>query len=202
MKKIIIAVIVFVLIIVGVTVLVDYLKYKSVDFTLNDGTYTVEVYNESSSNPVLKVDKSSTQRLIPGEYYYAVIGENLSDETVAFTVGSDDNNVTVTPAFSEDYLSVLAEKEIDAISSLVANTYPLIINRYEIEKPKLYEKGEWAAGYLVQNVDRRQSPDVYRYIMQKVDSRWVFVAKPQLSIYAKDYPEIPVDIIDSINQSR
>ena len=201
MKKIIIACIILILIPIGIYVVAENSKNKDVTFTLNDTGYTVAVFNDSDKK-VLDLKASSKERLKEGVYHYQVNGKTFSDASIDFTVTNKDNLVTITPSYSEGYLNDLALDATPEIRSLIQATYPITVGGYLIQKPTLFQKGDWAAGYIVEDVDPRQAPDVYRYIAQKVNGKWAIIVKPQLTINARDYPKVPVTIITYINDAR
>lgn len=196
--KLIIILVVAVAAVIAALFLSDFLQQKTVTFTLRDQGYSVEIGNTTST--ITSFDSSSAVRLKPGSYYYAVVGENFSTQRTPFTV-TEDETITVQPVYSDSYLANLSSEASAEIITLITTSYPQIAGRFITDEPKLLMKGDWAAGKLTQDVDPRQSPDVYRYIVQKVNGSWRIVAEPELTISKYTHPNIPLTVIRAANQS-
>ena len=196
----IVLLVIFAVCAMGIGFAVDFLQYKTLSFDLKGEGYTVEIRNDPSDSVVTTLTKSGDVRLKPGKYYYVSVGSGISDKEAPLTV-TDGKVVTVDPPYSDARLDELALQEGPAILSLLTSTYPQIPAHYTPEQLSLFKRGDWGAGYLVQVVDPRQAPDVYRYVVQKEGGKWKVVAPPQLTISKYIYPSIPEDILDSINSA-
>jgi hypothetical protein len=200
MKKLFIIIgIVFVLGIIAWAVIADQVQYRSVAFDLKGDGYTVEVYKQDSADAISRVTKTSNQRFKEGEYYYKVVGDKLDDRKVTFTITTSGKDITVDPDYSPDYLARLASEAETDIQAILRNKYGSILDNYDSSTFRLYKKGEWGGGYLVQIVDPRQAPDIYRYVVHKQGDTWSLTAPPELSIGASKYPDIPIDVLRAIN---
>lgn len=200
-KKIIIVFIIFALAITAIVLIAEFIQYKSIKLTLEQSGYTVEIRNEASSNTISKLSSSTTVRLKPGEYYYTTVGEKFNSERTYFTV-IDNTEIIIDPNYSEQYLSTLGETETEKIRTLLNKSYPQIKDKYTLDEPRLYKQGDWAGGRIIQTVDRRQSPDIYRYIVQKTGNEWKIIAPPNLTLSKFTYPDIPLDVLRSVNSTR
>ncbi len=201
MKKFIIILIAIIIVIVGIFILVDQLQYKSVALTLKGTGYNVEIYDSVSSKKIFDTGTNSSLRLKAGNYYYKPTGPIVDNSQTSFVVTSTDIAITVDPDYSANHLADLAKNETKAINSILQTAYPKVISKYTFKNLNLYKKGEWGAGYLVQIVDPRQDPDIYRFVVHKVNDKWIVAAPPQISISKNDYPDIPLDVLYSVNDS-
>lgn len=204
MKKVItiIAVLVFLVIIATVaSIVLGIMNQKTAIFKLEGSGYTVRIYPQNSDQSIAELNSSKDISLDKGTYYYVVEGNNISETRQDFVVGEENSTVTVDPSYTGGYLAELALEELRPVRSLLESTYDTTIDDYDIGSFYLYKRGEWGAGYLVQRVDPRQDPDVYRYVVQKIGDVWKIIASPELTISSFTYPDIPKEVLTSINSS-
>lgn len=200
MKKIVIISLILIITTIGGTILgISLLNYRTIGFKLTEKDYSVRIYEKGSDKLIAELDKSEDLRLAKGEYYYVTIGSNTSVQEFDFNVDDDTTPITVRPSYSRDYLSSLIPDQLISVQNLLKSSYGDIVKDYETERFRLYGAADWGAGYLIQKVDPGQSPDIYRYVVQKKNGQWQFVATPQLIISKSAYPQIPDEVLQSIN---
>ena len=55
-------------------------------------------------------------------------------------------------------------------------------------------------GLIVGGGSRGDEPDIYRTVLKKENGQWVIKAKPTISLSAKVYPDVPFEILSTINR--
>lgn len=196
MKRLIIISTITLVVIIGGIVLVNYLNQRTISVTLPGSGYSVDILN--SDKKVTSLASSGDVRLADGEYVYKVVGDGYASDPVAFTVTREAEPVTVEARYSSEKLDALLESERGSITNALVARYPDIFSNFSFYQLKLYDQGEWAAGILNQIVDRRDSPDYYRFVAHKVSGVWVIAVPPQIAIERSAYPEVPADIVYSL----
>lgn len=199
-------IILFVVIGVGLTVLFIIWQYMfsfhSVNFIVGKDV-TVEVYkviNNKEQPTFQTVSANINLSLQNGDYCTIPIDSKYDTDPICFKVQDKDISVTIDPNYSKDYLENLLLPQLVQINSIVSSKYSSIINDYTFKTGQLYGKGEWYGGTLTKKVAPSDRGDVYRFILKKTDNKWGVVAYPQISLNKFDYPNIPVDILNSVNK--
>lgn len=196
MKKLIIIGVISLVAVIGGIVLVNYLNQRTISVTLPGSGYSVDILN--SDKKIATLDSSRDVRLADGEYVYKVVGDGYASDPVAFTVTREAEPVTVEARYSSEKLDALLESERESIANALIARYPDIFSEFSFYQLKLYDQGEWAAGILNQIVDRRDSPDYYRFVAYKASGAWVIAVPPQIAIERSAYPDVPADILYSL----
>jgi hypothetical protein len=196
-KLLVIGGILFIGAIIAVFVIADQLAHKTVSFTLEESGYTVEITQDDKV--MNRIAKTSDVRLKEGDYSYRIIDQGYDTTRTDFSIKSNDINITVTPQLSSEKLGELLMNERSDIASVLLTAYPS--SNISIDTLKLYKKGEWAAGTLQNQINPRQIPDTYRFILEKKDNQWNIVVSPRIAIKRADFPSIPADIIYSLYSS-
>lgn len=197
-KYIIIIIVIILLILSGIFILNYFLSLRDVSINFQQQDITINIYN-SSEKLQKTISNNQTIKLSKGGYYYIPDCNNCSNNKINFTV---DNNMslTINPDYSENYLSQLLSQEKNIIENLLQQKYPDIINNYEKVDDKLYQKGEWYSAKLIQKIgDQLDYTPVYRLIFHKNNNNWEMVVTPRMIIAKKDFPNIPINIIDDVN---
>ena len=193
---------------VGIFAALAFVKYNNyqqsfydISFDIKNSDITsLEIHNPNNNNELIgSIEASSSKtRLRWGDYTVVARGNNISDKPLSFSVPSE-KPVIVDPDFSESYLASLLDKERDSIHQVIKNNYPQVDN-FAYREEFLLKKGEWFGGVLVQrNTEQVDVADEYKVIVRKVDGNWVVQTKPSLVLSYSDYPDIPKDIIDTLN---
>lgn len=115
-------------------------------------------------------------------------------------VGESKKDVSISPYFSTERLRELAENEKDSVIKAI-NSSNSKMSGYKIVDYKLYHFGDWASAQLDWRGDYEQNTDSLRVILNKKSNRWVVLSYPQIVYFSENYPEIPEDILESVNKS-
>ncbi|OGL22519.1 hypothetical protein A2707_04310 [Candidatus Saccharibacteria bacterium RIFCSPHIGHO2_01_FULL_45_15] len=98
-------------------------------------------------------------------------------------------------------LSTLLEVELPAITSVFTQTFPAASELYTIDQGRLYKQGQWYGTTLTYKGSDEANRDTLRVLMQKKDGAWIVRTNPpQLLLSTKDLGDVPVDVIQSLNQ--
>lgn len=152
------------------------------------------------SEKITTVTSDSSLSLKQGAYYYIASGENIAPTSIKFDVVAD-KTVEVNPTYTDEYLAFILDPEVGAINDVIKQTYPLVIDRYDIQRGRLYQQGQWFGTTLIDKQSTPKNPyDPYRIVLQKENGKWETVTKPELLISSLVYPGIPTDILQTLNR--
>jgi len=187
--------------IAGYIVIYNYLN--STDLTINTkniSSYNVRlsgsiIYSSTQKNDVMRVPKSSH---VSVEFKGADGYETSSRE---ISIGQSPKSITVEPFYSKEHLAALAESERSSISKNINNYQADISKLYTLSDYTLYHFGEWACVTLEWKGEYSQNSDDQRVILKKESSDWKVVGEPSILFFYKNYPDIPIDILRSVNNS-
>lgn len=91
--------------------------------------------------------------------------------------------------------------ELENIIGILTSKYPKIATDYTVINTKLYKDGQWFSALLQYRGGDTINRDTLRVLMQKKDSTWIVRTEPpEISLSVKKYPDVPKDILKSINQ--
>ena len=195
-----------IIIITGIAIAFYYQSLKIVTFDLKRDDLQVALYRindgKTTKTKVSDISTSGKQQLTKGNYSLVVGNAKYDTSPIDFNIDNKDISVTVDPNYSNDELSKILSKEIGTIEALIKNSYPSAINGFTLSSGNLYKEGQWYGTTLVQKVSRSEDGDVYRTILKNENGTWKIIAKPALILSAKEYPDIPIDILHSVNGKK
>ena len=88
-----------------------------------------------------------------------------------------------------------------AIDAVLIEKYPKIATDYVINKGQLFEKGKWYGTTLTYKGSDIDNRDTLRVLMEKKDDTWTLLTTPPRPILsAKEFPDIPKSILQTINK--
>lgn len=197
-KNIITILIIIILIIVGVVTYNYINSFHNVSFYFEQNNSKVEIYNNKYK--IINSFKSNTFNLSleKGEYYYKVIGDKYSSVTYPFKVIDKSEKINITPDYSDSYLALLLVNEKDDILNNLNNTYSKIIDNYKISNERLFKRGEWF-GATIDKKTNNNFTDTYKVIFHKVNNKWEMVRYPEIVLTKYNYPDVPIEILNSLN---
>lgn len=206
-----IAIIFGVLLIAGITVLgiiANEANYKNVSFTIEGPAELVDIYKKPSSGieekapKINSVSNKQTIKLRIGEYYYIPTGDTVDSTSVNFTVNDVDENQTITiiSSYSSEYLQKLANEQAVAITSVLTESFPSVMPRYEVNNLRLIGKGD-LAGVLITPIGMDEnSPDAYyRALLKKEGDSWKVIGRPEIVLTKFNTPNISTNILEIVN---
>jgi len=187
--------------IAGYIVIYNYLN--STDITIN--TKNISSYNVKLSGSIIH---SSTQKddivRVPKSSNISIEFKGIDGyetNTREISIGQSPKSITVEPFYSKERLATLAESERSLISKNI-NTYNTDISKlYTLSDYTLYRFGEWACVTLEWKGKYSQNSDDQRVILKKESDDWKVVGEPSILFFYKNYPDIPIDILRSVNNS-
>lgn len=168
------------------------------------------IYDESQGKVQLSgnrisgtIDTKPNQEMTlqKGVYQLRITGENAKHETRTLLVQETPVTQTVPISLPDKKLGELRVQEFSAIQEAATKHYPALLDLYIFNDGTLYDRGQWYATTLTYKGEDRDNRDTLRLIAQKESNTWKLVTKPlQPLVYAKDHPDVPKGIIDSINK--
>ncbi len=172
-------------------------KYKNISKVtiqkIGEGSRTLEketIYKESGEK--IKVSKGRYLLKYTGSDGYASDYEN-------FDVANKPVYISLNPDYSDQRLSSILEGEFENIKTVLSTKYQNI-GDYNIQKGKLYKKGQWYATTLQYDGDDMFNYDTLRLVMEKRGGVWQLVTDPpNIILGSKNYPNIPIDILRDVN---
>lgn len=203
-KTLIITLIVLIIVIIGIGTLIYWQSFKTVKYVLRRGDISATVYRQNGDErkSIDTINKDTERQLQRGKYVIIPTVDIYSPEPIEFEVKDQDITVEINPDYSGSYRRALREIELPAINAAITSTYPNVIGDFTITTGEIYKEGQWYATLLVQKAQGSDEGDLYRTVLKKEDGKWTVKAKPSLVLRAHDYPDIPKDILTSINAKR
>lgn len=167
---------------------------------------TAEIYpteqNAQNTSRLAALTQSGTVQLPKGNYT-ALSREtaDYADFSVQFTVDNKPVAIDINPPYSTKKLASLTPSIRADITTVLVQNFPKINDLYTIEDGWLYNKGEWYATKLdYKNPDDPNLSSSLRVILHKENGAWkLATTPPDITISSPHYPDIPRDIISSIN---
>jgi hypothetical protein len=197
-KRIIIIISSLIILIIGILATIYLLSFHQITFNIKQSNLTINLYKQDKKMVSFNTE-TYVANLQSGDYIYKVSG-GLSDGVVGnFTIDNSSKNIDLDPDYSETYLKSLLSKENSQILSILNSTYPTIINDYEISYLTLYKKGEWCGAVVSKKVESGNISDKYRVIFNKIDGNWKMIHYPEIIATKNNFPNIPADILDKVN---
>lgn len=172
-------------------------NYKSVSKVtiqkVGEGARSLEketIYKKSGEK--IKVSKGHYLLKYVGNDGYASDYQNIDVENSPVFIRLD-------PDYSQQKLSSILDGDFENIKA-VLNTKLQNISDYNIQKGKLYKKGQWYATTLQYKGSDDFNYDTLRLVMEKKEGEWILVTNPpNIVIGSKDYPNIPLDVLQDVN---
>jgi len=180
-------------------ILLYFQSFKTVYFDIKKQDIDVKIQRDRTE--VGNFTNSGELRLPAGKYLATIQNDRYDQTPIAFEVVNKDLTITIDPSFSTSYLNQILDTEQAAINKKITDSYPAVISKFELKRGQLYKEGEWYATILIQKTaGRGDEPDIYRTVLKKEDGQWVIKAKPTIVLSAKVYPDIPFEILSTINR--
>ncbi len=196
-KTIIIGVISLLVIIAGIITIIELSSYRTVNVSVKGEGYSVEILNNEDA-VINTLTETGSLRLKEGSYGYKTIGEQYSDTVTYFTVDRNNTSILIDPSYSDEYFERVLQEESPQIQQIITTSYPFVNGSYIINNLTLHKKGEWLTGELITVVDRRDDPDIYRFVMKKENNVWNFIVSPRIAIDKNSAASVPEDILYSL----
>lgn len=160
--------------------------------------------SESEDSLVKTLGSTGDLKLRVGDYIvYAAENDEYAELKAPFSVSSNNEVVNVSYIYSEKRLSTLLEEQYEEIRLALRERYKKTIVSYDLAKGSLYGTGKWYYSTLrkkqTKEEERLSYSDIFRVVMKRDDTGWTVVAHPQLTISRVLYPDIPDELIDSVN---
>lgn len=166
-----------------------------------------DVGSATSSQPVAEVKQTQTLNLRQGNYLVLSGPEPDFIVTIKDVKLESNTSVDITPAYSSTKLDDLLKAESSAIQQAVRSSVYGFSDGFSIGPGKLFGLGEWYGTIIYPNLSdeelRLQYVDVYRLVMKKENGVWKLATNPpQLILGDPDYPEIPREVLDNVNDQK
>ena len=175
------------------------LSFHKVAFDLDDSVTKITLYTADDTQ-ISTLTSSDHTLLREGKYYVIPEGEKIATDKIPFTVEKKDITISIQPGYTKDFLSSSLKEELPAIETAIAKKYPSLSPQYTLANSTLYQKGEWFGGLLAPKVsDSRDIRDPYRIILHKKDGEWQVVRRPEYTLSASRYKEVPTTVLRAVN---
>lgn len=211
-KQILIIVMTVIAIVLVFFTINHFLFKLRVSVNLSEDTDSVMLYSategklDESKPPLVTIDQSKFIRIYPGDYIVKPVGDNISNDPINVTISRDSSIINIDPFLSDNQLSTRFKSEIPEINSVLNTEYNDLIDENFLDGKfavvgKFYHFGDWYSTFIYpKEIDSRTfTTDTYSVILHK-EGGWKIAAPPKIVHSYKDYPEIPIDIIDKANR--
>jgi len=209
-KQVIILLITVTLLLLGAKLVLNYFgSFQTIKINnLRSGEtfYLYKSLGESEGNSyrkqdlVIKASGSGNYHVKRGQYVYVVSGgKDYVDFTQTLTADKTPVNLELPSLdFTDKKLASLLSVEEPNIRQVLAEKYPFQMQQYSVQKGHLYKQGQWYGAKLVPNDPANY--DELRVILKKSSGKWTLISSPPEMVVSKAvYPEIPIDILNSVN---
>lgn len=189
---------------VSIPLIINYMSYIAVSFVVAPSVSSATIYSSTypengESSKITSINRTSEVRLKPGTYFIAPNGSNITTDAYEVQVSGATKSIDINPYYSTEYLSTQFSAEATAINSLVRGSFTNATSGYSISGGTFYHFGEWYGATLYKSPDINGVYDFYGVIAHKVDGVWQIAAGPALLFNYATYPNIPRDVIYSVN---
>lgn len=183
------------------------IKYKNVtDVKINDITELTHEHGQSgedhSENRPVLVEKSGQKNKLYLDHTYVISyqpEDGYNQEDIRFSP-KDRVSINIDPYYSQDKLNTILEGEFEGIKATLNQKYSQLY-LYEVQKGKLYHKGEWYGTTLQYIGDDYDNSDTLRVVLKKNSSGgWDVVTNPpSITLDKYTHKTIPIDILTDVN---
>lgn len=179
--------------------LLYFQSFKTVRFDIEKQDIGIKILRDETE--VGSLPAAGEIRLSAGKYTVAIQNDRYDQTPIEFEVVNQDITVTIDPSFSANHLNRILATEQTAINKKITDSYPNAITGFELKRGQLYKEGEWYATILIQKTaGRGDEPDIYRTVLKKENGQWVIKAKPTIVLSTKVYPDVPFEILSTVNR--
>ena len=189
--------------------IIQYLNtFQKVTLNYDNNIKTIELYKSYNTRNKLEITGDKIQTLDPnkeysikkGVYALKLIGDNIDEKLIQLDVNDKPVNQNIDYNYNDKYLSDLLLKEEVSIVKSISDENPDILKLYRLSQGSLYHHGEYYGAVLAYYGTDNLSRDTLRFVMKKEGDKWILLSKtPQISLNTNNYPDIPKDVIKSIN---
>lgn len=183
------------------------LSFRTVTFTFDKPDAKIAVYQANDKEKKYKLGEvtkdATTLRLQEGEYQAIVTNEAYDDKPNHFTVTRSDSTVAIDIAFSTRHLESLTESEFATINVKIRETFPRQIDRFTIEKGRMYDEGQWYTTTLIENpLHPSEEGDIYHLVAKKENDTWKVIGRPTLALTQSEFKDVPLFILKEGNRQH
>jgi hypothetical protein len=183
------------------------LSFRTVTFIFDKPDAHIAIYradDKDKKGKLAEITKdAAATRLQEGEYQAVVTDEAYDDKPTNFTVKRSDSTVSIDIAFSRRRLEGLVDQELPTINVAIRAAFPSQIERFGIEKGKLYDEGQWYTTSLIETpLHQSEEGDVYHLVMKKEGDTWKAVGKPTLVLMQSEFKDVPLNILKEGNRQN
>ena len=193
---------VIILIILLILVTIHKNKYY-LELTIpNNSTLLLATYDEheESAKTEYTFTKSGKYNVVNKSYNYTL---NPTDTRLAAQSGTLTLNGKLTylnineSDYSVKELSNMYKQSEAEIINSINSKYPNQMKTFSTKYGKLYKKGDWFGGKLVQ--EGSEYKDKYLIVLHKENNEWKVVTTPDISLSKDVYPDVPRDVLEELN---
>lgn len=167
---------------------------------------TKKLDERDDEKPIKTVAHSGKEiRLKKGSYVLQYDAkDNYQDYFMAIDLTDKHQVINLSPNYSDEYLDKILGGEVESIKKAIEEKYPKIKKIYDIQRGRLYKKGEWYGTTLIYKGDTTGSnlfkTDALRIVLKKENGQWAVKTNPPYILLNRySYPGIPEDILRSVN---
>lgn len=162
------------------------------------------LFETGSDEPIETFNISQKLRLQKGEYVITSQTTDTYDESSeTFDLGDEPVLVVIDPPYTEKKTEEFAEVERDDILTAIDAYNPKVRELYTITNEAFYDDAEWYSAQLNPKTERAELPnntDNLRIVLHNAPEGWVVIAEPTIIVSSKRYPDIPDDVLQSVNR--
>ena len=158
-----------------------------------------DTHTDGSDPPVATFTKSFKGKLKRGDY--VLVTDKTADfgsQTIDFKASEKPVNLKLQLNYPQEKLESLLTTNRSALKKAFDQLHPEMPDGYRYGKDQMFQSGEWYGGLLV---SKNPNLDTLRFVANKKNGVWAIVTDPpDILISSAVYPEIPEDVVRSVNK--
>lgn len=175
-------------------------KMSSAPVKLYSTKQNDENHGETPDKFIADVKSGESIKLRDSIYYIKTDGEDFKENPVYINLSGSDQTAEYEVSYTANKLESIEKSEIEAAREALKSEYPKAEELYTLSRDKLLHLGDWYVVYLTYKDQDSLSRDTLRVVLHKEKDEWKVVTKPQISIGAPEYPDIPMNVLEYANK--
>jgi hypothetical protein len=148
---------------------------------------------------ILSGSQETSKKVKKGSYVYVVSPTNSDYKVDTVPVAIVDKPLTIEPKLklTDEKLIAIAQSKRTEVKNALFKKYPHTMQSYDVDKIRAYGAGQWIGVTLV---PKTPDLDTMVAIFKNDNTLTLETDPPSIIISQPVYPEIPADVVSSVNR--
>jgi hypothetical protein len=205
LRRIVVSLVVLIVVSVGLFVTFQYIQSRKTIEIIFSNIPELKIVEFRTLKPIKTITKSGEKITISKDVRYKIIYKGTEGYASGeMDIDNHKDTVTIKPYYSVEKLdSLLTDINVISLHSKIRDSYlPAALSSYTIQRGRLYNFGEWYSTSLIYNQGYNEISDTLHIIAKKTAGGWEIVAGPNITFNKIYTPTVPIDILQSVNNSN